>query len=44
MINLFTGIRQIGAKSSMTKAIGQTKSVSELNLSSDHEIKKRQAS
>lgn len=44
MINLFTGIRQIGAKSSMSKAIVQTKSVSELNLSANNQIKKRQVS
>ena len=42
MQNLIAGIRQIGAKSSLNKAMNQqTKSVSELNIS-DNDIKKRQ--
>ena len=42
MQNLIAGIRQIGAKSSLSKAINQTKSVSELNISDNNDIKKRQ--
>lgn len=43
MQNLIAGIRQIGAKQSMSKVINQTKSVSELSVS-DRDTRKRQAS
>ena len=42
MQNLIAGIKQIGVKSSINKAINQTKSVSELNIS-DNEFRRNQA-
>ena len=41
MQNLIAGIKQIGVKHSINKAINQTKSVSELNIS-DNEFRRNQ--